>query len=96
MFVGAMFCLILISQVQENDHYFGTVGAFSEVHEGGSIDKEFEELEELFTEGKAVPNEAVLSLAKRCKKEGNLACGKQLHNLIIKMVCYQASLLQIR
>ena len=29
MFVGAMFCLILISQVQENDHYFGTVGAFS-------------------------------------------------------------------
>ena len=87
MFVGAMFCLILISQVQENDHYFGTVEAFSEVHEDGSIYKKFEELEELFTEGKAVPNDAVFSLAKRCKKEGNLACAKQLHNLIIKMVC---------
>ena len=54
------------------------------MHDDGSIDKKFQELEELFTEGKTVPNEAVLFLAKRCKKEGNLACGKQLYNLIIK------------
>ena len=43
--------------MQEKDHYFGIVGAFSEVHEDGSIDKEFQELEELFTKGKVVPNE---------------------------------------
>ena len=31
-------------QVQEKDHYFGTDGAFGEVNEDGSIDKELQEL----------------------------------------------------
>ena len=73
--------------MQEKDHYFGTIGAFGEVHEDGSINKEFQELQELFTAKKVIPNESIPFLAKRCKKEGKLACVEQLHNLIMKVVC---------
>ena len=54
--------------MQEKYHYFGTVGGFGEVHEGGSINKEFQEL----TEAKTVTNESILFLTKRCKKRRKL------------------------
>ena len=39
------------------------------LYEDGSINKEFQELQEQFTEGETISNKLVLFLTKRCKKE---------------------------